>query len=135
MMARAGRAIRGARLFLLSFLALLFFRVAVPVAGFRRLTWLFRSNAEAPPARFAQRVAASVQSSSWLVGGASCLVQACAVRAIIGLKGYGVTMRVGVRESGSGTIAAHAWLMSGDQVIIGDQAEHFQRYRKIVDYK
>lgn len=118
----------------LVFLALAFFRVAIPLLGFRRLTRLFPSRASAPPTALAARVAVAVQSSSWLVGGASCLVQACAVRAIVGLRGYSLTMRVGVRDTGDGNIAAHAWLLSGDRIVMGDRADHFLGYRKITDF-
>jgi hypothetical protein len=68
------------------------------------------------------------------VPGATCLVQACAARALFALRGYRVTMRVGVREAGVTGITAHAWILSGDNVVLGSRVENFDDYRPIADF-
>jgi hypothetical protein len=61
-------------------------------------------------------------------------VQACAARALFSLRGYRVTIRVGVREAAEKGLAAHAWLMSGDHVVLGSAVDEFDAYRPIADF-
>jgi hypothetical protein len=63
-----------------------------------------------------------------------CLAQASAARALFALRGYRVTMRVGVRGEGERQIGAHAWLLSEGQVIFGSSVDGFQLYRPIADF-
>jgi hypothetical protein len=63
-----------------------------------------------------------------------CLAQASAGRALFALRGYRVTMRVGVRETGERQLLAHAWLLSGEEVILGSFIDDFQLYRPIADF-
>lgn len=114
--------------------ALLLFWLAIPLVGYRRLSRLFPARSEPPPRAFSRRVAAAIESNARRrVPRATCLVQACAARALFALRGYRVTMRVGVRPAGAG-IAAHAWLMSGEDVILGSLIEDFGDYRPIADF-
>jgi hypothetical protein len=50
------------------------------------------------------------------------------------LRGYRVTIRVGVREAAEKGLAAHAWLMSGDHVVLGSAVDEFDAYRPIADF-
>ena len=125
----------GWRLFCAACAMLLLFRFAVPVFGYRRLARFFPERSSAPPGPYARRVAAAIQSAGRFVPGSTCLIQACAARTLLALRGYGVTMRVGVRKaSAAGGIAAHAWLLSGDHVILGSAVEDFHDYRPIADF-
>ena len=130
-----GRAARDGRLLGGAYLALLLFKLLISMAGYRRLTWLFPSGGPPPSDALVRRITSAVLVSSHGLGGSTCLVQACAVRALLGLKGHSVTMRVGVRDGGGGALAAHAWLMASDRVIFGAEADDFQQFRPIIDYR
>lgn len=113
---------------------LYFFHLAIMLFGYRRLAWLFPTRVQAPPDTYARRVVEAVQAAARLGANTSCLAQACAGRAMFAWRGYAVTMRVGVRQAGEGQMAAHAWLLAGDQVILGASVEEFQQYRPIADF-
>lgn len=134
-MRRSWASIRDGRLVCAAWLAVALFATLNALVGYRRITWLFVSKAPSPPDPLARRIAAAVLVASRGVGGATCLTQACAARALLGLRGYAVTMRVGVRDAGQGHLAAHAWLISDDRVILGAGVEDFERYRPITDYR
>jgi len=130
-----GRAIRDGRLVAAAFGSVMLFKLLIAVVGYRRLTWLFPSGGTPPPDAVARKVTRAVLAASRRSGGATCLVEACAVRTLLGLKGHAVTMRVGVRDSGGGVLAAHAWLIAGEHVILGTEASDFQQFRPIADYR
>jgi hypothetical protein len=122
------------RLFCAAYAALLLFRLTIPLFGFRRIERLFPDRSKPPPRAYMMRVAVAIGVASRLVPGAMCLAQASAGRALFALRGYRVTMRVGVRETGEKQILAHAWLLSGEQVILGSSLDDFQLYRPIADF-
>lgn len=58
------------------------------------------------------------------VGGAarmSCLVQALALQYLLARSGHACTIRIGVREIRPGRFAAHAWVVCGDVVVLGQR--------------
>lgn len=129
------RPTTGWRLLASAWLLTAFFRLALAVATFRRLDWMFgRSERAPPPEAYAARVAAAVHAASRFVPGATCLAQACAARALFSWRGYGVTMRVGIRRGEDGNVVGHAWLLSREQVILGGGATRFDDYRPIADF-
>lgn len=130
-----GREVRDGRLAAAAFGSVLLFKLLIAVVGYRRLTWLFPSGGTLPSDALARRFTRAVLVASRRLGGASCLVEACAVRALLGLKGHAVTMRIGVRDAGGGVLAAHAWVMAGEQVILGTEANDFDHFRPIADYR
>ena len=50
---------------------------------------------------------------------ALCLPQAVAAKAMLARRGCGTTLHLGAGLTSPGTMAAHAWLEAGGQVIIG----------------
>lgn len=126
--------LRDWRLYAAAIAVLYFFRIAIPLVGYRRVARLYPETKTTPPDAYIRRVAAAVHSAKRLVPGATCLVQACAGRALFALRDYRVIMRVGVRQAGESQIAAHAWLLSGDRIILGSSVNDFDRYRPIADF-
>jgi hypothetical protein len=124
----------GWRLYIAAYCAILLSRIAISLFGYRRIANFFRARSDMPPEKLCRRVAAAVQSSARLVPYATCLVQATAARALLALRGYRVTMRVGIRECAATGITAHAWLISGDRVILGSLVDDFDAYRPIADF-
>jgi hypothetical protein len=58
--------------------------------------------------------------ASALPGAQSCLVKALVAETILVRRGYPAALRFGVDPS-DGAFAAHAWVESGDEVVVGDE--------------
>ncbi|MGH9602340.1 MAG: lasso peptide biosynthesis B2 protein [Terriglobales bacterium] len=76
--------------------------------------------AEQTPARPAERIAWAVGVAAGYVPGATCLVQALVARSMLERKGLAALVRIGVRGREASGLEAHAWLVLGDQIILGD---------------
>jgi hypothetical protein len=117
-----------------AFAILFFYRTTIPLFGYRRVAGFFARGTRAPPEAYVGRVVAAVGTASRRIPGASCLIQASTGQALFALRGYRVIMRVGVREDGERHLAAHAWLISGDDIIFGSSVSDFGQYRPIADF-
>ncbi len=58
-----------------------------------------------------------------LVPGASCLTQALALQVLLGRRGLGSRLCIGVRKGSAGGFEAHAWVERGGRVLIGGSSE------------
>nr|WP_053000306.1 lasso peptide biosynthesis B2 protein [Sphingomonas sp. Y57] len=74
-----------------------------------------------------------VKHCSRIVPGATCLTQALALHHLRARAGHATRIRIGVRHRDDGRIAAHAWLVDGDTVLIGGQDEELTRFTPLVD--
>jgi hypothetical protein len=103
-------------------------RLAVLTLPFR---WLVPAKADesasdSPPGPDETQVA-SIGRVRWAVGTASrrtpwnsnCLAQALAARRMLGRRGIGSTLHLGVRKGERGRLEAHAWLRCGDLPVTG----------------
>ena len=131
---QAAVPLREWRLRLLAWTLLLLLRPALRLAGFRRLERLFKPHELAPPPAFARRVVAAVEWAARFSPGSTCLTQACTARAILASRGFAVTIRVGVRTGNNVPFEAHAWLLSGTDVILGARVGEFHEFRRIADF-
>lgn len=84
------------------------------------------------PAALVRRVAWSVERTARFAPGATCLVKAIAGRKLLALKGYASSIRVGVRDADAGGFQAHAWLVSGDLVVLGGSTQDLRGYAPMV---
>lgn len=85
-----------------------------------------------PPAALSARVAWSVNHAARFVAGPTCLVRAMAGQQLLAMKGYGSEIRVGVRSSGDAGFEAHAWLATGDTVILGGTPSELARFSALI---
>lgn len=74
-----------------------------------------------------------VKHCSRIVPGATCLTQALALHYLRARAGHPTRIRIGVRRRDDGRIAAHAWLVDGDVVLIGGQDEQLAGFTPLVD--
>lgn len=72
----------------------------------------------------------SIQITSRLIPGATCLTQALAAQTLLRLCGDFVELCLGVARSSQGHFAAHAWLEADGCIIIGDLPD-LDRYRRL----
>lgn len=77
----------------------------------------------------AARIAWGVIAASRIVPFASCLTQAQSCQALLAAKGIASELCLGVREDASGTLRAHAWLLCGDRLLLGGEAEDLGRFQ------
>jgi hypothetical protein len=69
------------------------------------------------PDRIAWAVAAASVS---IPGGSNCLLRAIAAGIMLRRYGFASELKIGVTKSSGGGLAAHAWLESSGQIVIGD---------------
>ena len=127
---------RGNRLFV--------FKCAVLLAAIRLLLALFgarRLRARLPlgggrvaSAGALRRVGWGVQTAARLIPGTTCLPQAFAAQILLARKGYQARVRIGVARDERSAVIAHAWVLSGETIVVGGPAEEVQRYTPLLDF-
>jgi hypothetical protein len=61
----------------------------------------------------------AVRAVSRYVPGATCLTQALAAQTLLARSGHASHIEIGVRKDEQRRFLAHAWVVSGDQIVIG----------------
>lgn len=84
------------------------------------------------PVALAHRIAWSVEQSSRFVIRPTCLVRAMAGQQMLALKGHGSEIRVGVRKTDDKAFDAHAWLISGDHIVLGGTQAELGRFSPLI---
>ena len=133
---------RSKALLLQIYLLLGYYRAAIQLSSFRRLSSSLQHHRQEPP-----RVPATAEQMQraahlgYLVAGAArftpwqsrCLVQVLTLQRMMAKEGLGGRFYLGVmRESGSGELSAHAWLRCGEQIINGAQGH--ERFTVVSTY-
>lgn len=114
---------------------LVFYRLALLVAPYRlvsRVAPSRRTDAVAP-AWMLTRTRWAVQTAARRSLGATCLPQAMTAQTLLSLQGFGSLIRVGVRAGPGGSFQAHAWVLSGDVVVVGDDGEQLDSFSSLID--
>ena len=113
---------------------LAFCQLALRFLNFERLqAWAGRVVSRADPGL------TPVESSTWAVHAAAqrmpwvtCLGKALALQRMLAQRGHASELRVGVAKAGQ-DFSAHAWLVVGDRVLIGD--EELGQYTTLTSWK
>jgi hypothetical protein len=74
-------------------------------------------------------------ASRVLPGGATCLTQALAGYVWLGRKGRPADLRIGVARGSGGRLLAHAWLQSGDRMVLGHIGAEHERYTPLAAFR
>lgn len=114
---------------------LVFYRIALAFAPYRlvrRVLPVQRTPRSAPSWALA-RTRWAVSNAARAAFGATCLPQALAANALLSLQGYGSVIRIGVRRGESGAVQAHAWVLSDDRVVVGDDGECLESFTPLTD--
>jgi len=72
-----------------------------------------------------RRVAWGVAAAARLVPYASCLTQALSGQYLLARQGNASKIRIGIERDTGTQLKAHAWLMSGDQIVLGGSIDRF----------
>ena len=72
-----------------------------------------------------RRVAWGVAAAARLVPGASCLTQALSGQYLLARQGSASKISIGIERNAGTELKAHAWLMSGDHIVLGGSLSGF----------
>ncbi|UDL92535.1 lasso peptide biosynthesis B2 protein [Mesorhizobium sp. PAMC28654] len=72
-----------------------------------------------------RRVAWGVAAAARLVPRASCLTQALSGQYILARQGSASNIRIGIERDTGTQLKAHAWLMSGNHIVLGGTVDGF----------
>lgn len=75
----------------------------------------------------------AVRHTARIVPFASCLTQALAVQHLLARTGVLVPIRIGVRTTDKGSVAAHAWVIYNGTILIGGPQSNIDRYSVMTD--
>ncbi|WP_411267531.1 lasso peptide biosynthesis B2 protein [Asticcacaulis sp. 201] len=112
-----------------------YFRIFIAAVPFKhvrkRITPVL---AEQAPPYTALWVGRTVRRGAKLVPFTTCLSRAMAARYLLKRKGYGSVLKVGVANGDKpGSMLAHAWLLSGDTVVVGNENGELQKFKLLTD--
>ncbi|WP_246680279.1 lasso peptide biosynthesis B2 protein [Mesorhizobium sp. B2-8-9] len=79
-----------------------------------------------------RRVAWGVAAAARLVPGASCLTQALAGQYLLARQGSASKISIGIERGTGSELKAHAWLMSGNHIVLGGSIKGFAH---LVDHR
>lgn len=89
----------------------------LPFRAMQRFAFKPRKNRAAPYP--VEKIVWAVRAVSRRVPGATCLTQALAAQVLLSRSGYNPRVEIGVAKNERNQFRAHAWLVLGDQVLIG----------------
>ncbi|RVD16043.1 lasso peptide biosynthesis B2 protein [Mesorhizobium sp. M4B.F.Ca.ET.017.02.2.1] len=72
-----------------------------------------------------RHIAWGVAAAARLVPHASCLTQALAGQYLLARKGKASNIRIGIEQNTGAELKAHAWLMSGNHIVLGGSLAGF----------
>lgn len=72
-----------------------------------------------------RRIAWGVAAAARLVPGASCLTQALAGQYLLARQGSASKISIGIEKGTGSELKAHAWLMSGNHIVLGGSLNGF----------
>lgn len=109
-------------------------RLSITVRGFRNAPALCRDSMALPLASpaLSRRVEWAIYAASRLVPRATCLIQARAGQRLLAWRGCGSEIIVGARRGEDGALKAHAWLVSGDLLVLGGRQEDLARFQPLL---
>ena len=121
--------------FLRAVVAITIVRAALTLLSYNRLKSWLPSGARLPPAPRAEqaRCAWAIARAARFVPRATCLTQALAGQWLLARNGYGSRVMIGVRRTQGRSVAAHAWLRVGDEVILGGGTEDLSAFKELTE--
>ncbi len=81
-----------------------------------------------------QQIARSVARAARLVPYASCLTRALAGHRRLASQGEASSVRIGVALDANARFVAHAWLVCGEEVLLGGSQQQLDRYTLLTEF-
>ena len=110
-------------------------RLALTVMPYRTLARLLPQPGRRKPDGWVKtRTARAMRRAAQWPPRASCLPQALAGSVLLSLQGYACQVRIGVAPADGRAFRAHAWLLCGGDIIVGD-GENLSEFVTITDLR
>jgi hypothetical protein len=104
--------------------------ILAKLLSYRQIAKLVSTSAHmTAPVFSANSVRGVVERASRAIPGATCVPQALAAHRMLARRGYTSKIVIGVERNQLNKVAAHAWVVSGDQIIIGGTQRSLERFR------
>lgn len=110
-------------------------RLGLSTIGYRRLPPPRPCGEALPSPQFLNQVRVGVTWAARHIPQATCLTQAVACRYLLARHGFATTLRIGVKPDERKTLAAHAWLLCGEEVVIGGDPSELETYSRLADFQ
>lgn len=111
-----------------------FFRIATIFLKYKQVSGLVRGGGSLQPTEsLVFQIRRSVTRASYFVPGATCLPQALAAQWMLRRRGYAAKVVVGVSRGSNAPVAAHAWVMSGNRIVIGGSRHELSRFNILLE--
>ncbi len=108
-------------------------RLMLACAGYNRLRRFLPSGTRMAPGMIAFEVTRAITRAARISPRSLCLAQALTGQIMLARRGFGVKIRIGGRQAARDKLAAHAWLICGDTVILGGTQQELETYTKLID--
>jgi len=108
-------------------------RLLLGCLGYHRLRRFLPNGTRMAPEKMTFELARAITRAGRMSPGSFCLAQALTGQIMLARRGFAAQIRVGVRQAAPDQLAAHAWLMSGDAVILGGTAQELETFTKLID--
>ena len=79
-----------------------------------------------------RRIAWGISAAARLVPFATCLTQALAGQYMLARSGKASQIRIGINRDAAPKLAAHAWLISGDHIVLGGSSHSLRDFAHLV---
>lgn len=111
-------------------------RVGLSLFKFERLrNWTIRGDkCGETDVEYLKRVAWGVSRAAHYVPGASCLTQALAGQYLLTRRGVASQIRFGIDRESRERLKAHAWLVSGDWIVLGGSNQSMKNFVHLADF-
>jgi hypothetical protein len=127
--------LKSTALMLAAFVLLLLVKAGLSLMPYRRLVRFLPPPGKSRPDGWVKtRTARALHRAAHWLPSATCLPQALAGNAMLSLQGYESRIRIGVAASPGRRLRAHAWLLCGDDVLIGD-SENLTEFVTMTDLR
>jgi hypothetical protein len=108
-------------------------RLLLGCLGYHRLRRFLPNGTRMAPETITFEVTRAIVRAARIAPRSLCLAQALSGQMMLARRGFAAHIRVGVRQAAPDQLAAHAWLMSGDTVILGGTLQELEIYTKLID--
>jgi len=108
-------------------------RLMLGCVGYHRLRRFLPNGTGMAPDTITSELTTAIFRAARISPRSFCLAQALTGQIMLARRGFAAQIRVGVRQAAPDKLAAHAWLMSGDNVIVGGTEQDLESFTKLVD--
>jgi hypothetical protein len=122
-------------LFLSCFFVVAKFRIGLSIVGYTRLSRKTAKRQRNGLSRTPENIIWGVRSAARFVPYASCLTQAISAQYLCARSGVETSIRIGVVPTGGQRFSAHAWLLRGDEILLGGSPADLSKFQVLTDLR